>query len=162
MRRFVADYARTPVNLLPLVLVPMAFVAAAGSLAQIAKRRAGCGPAPRVERRLPLAVVMIGPFCGELPVLGPVVRAAASDAAQRGYNEYGEGQQREAEDRLGHWGSPRQGPAGSGPRENGCIAGRCDPGEGNKRQHQILARNCINPARCNNQPANDQQNSKPA
>jgi ABC-2 family transporter protein len=42
VRRFLADYARNPVNLLMLILVPAAFVAgAAGSLAQIAKLLSG-------------------------------------------------------------------------------------------------------------------------
>src|SRR6516162_5927755 len=42
VRRFLADYARNPVNLLILVLVPVAFVAAAaGSLAQIAMLLSG-------------------------------------------------------------------------------------------------------------------------
>src|SRR6266536_3710519 len=42
VRRFLADYARNPVNLLMLVLVPAAFVAAAaGSLAQIARLLSG-------------------------------------------------------------------------------------------------------------------------
>ena len=42
VRRFLADYARNPVNLLMLVLVPVAFVAAAaGSLAQISKLVSG-------------------------------------------------------------------------------------------------------------------------
>ncbi|HEX9358919.1 MAG TPA: ABC transporter permease, partial [Streptosporangiaceae bacterium] len=42
MRRFVADYARNPVNLLVLVLVPVVFVGvAAGSLAEIAKLLGG-------------------------------------------------------------------------------------------------------------------------
>lgn len=42
VRRFLADYGRNPVNLLMLVLVPAAFVAAAGpSLAQIAKLLSG-------------------------------------------------------------------------------------------------------------------------
>jgi hypothetical protein len=42
VRRFLADYARNPVNLLMLVLVPAAFVAAAGpSLAQIATLLSG-------------------------------------------------------------------------------------------------------------------------
>jgi hypothetical protein len=41
-QRFLADYARNPVNLLMLVLVPAAFVAAAaGSLAQIARLLSG-------------------------------------------------------------------------------------------------------------------------
>ncbi|HEY5989124.1 MAG TPA: hypothetical protein VIV12_22495, partial [Streptosporangiaceae bacterium] len=44
VRRFLADYARNPVNLLMLVLVPVAFVAAAaGSLAQVAKLLSGTG-----------------------------------------------------------------------------------------------------------------------
>ena len=39
VRRFLADYARNPVNLLMLVLVPVAFVAAAaGSLALVLER----------------------------------------------------------------------------------------------------------------------------
>jgi hypothetical protein len=38
VRRFLADYARNPVNLLMLVLVPVAFVAgAAGSMAELSK-----------------------------------------------------------------------------------------------------------------------------
>ena len=42
VRRFLADYARNPVNLLVLVLVPVAFVAgAAGSLAQLARLLSG-------------------------------------------------------------------------------------------------------------------------
>src|SRR6266487_1432162 len=42
VRRFLADYARNPVNLLMLVLVPVAFVAAAaGSLAQLARLLSG-------------------------------------------------------------------------------------------------------------------------
>jgi hypothetical protein len=42
VRRFLADYARNPVNLLMLVLVPVAFVAgAAGSLTQLAKLVSG-------------------------------------------------------------------------------------------------------------------------
>jgi hypothetical protein len=42
VRRFLADYARNPVNLLMLVLVPAAFVAgAAGSMAQLAKLLSG-------------------------------------------------------------------------------------------------------------------------
>ena len=42
VRRFLADYARNPVNLLMLVLVPVAFVAvAAGSIAQIGKLLSG-------------------------------------------------------------------------------------------------------------------------
>ncbi len=42
MRRFAADYARNPVNLLVLVLVPVVFVGvAAGSLAEIAKLLGG-------------------------------------------------------------------------------------------------------------------------
>jgi hypothetical protein len=42
VRRFLADYARNPVNLLMLVLVPAAFVAgAAGSLAQLARLLSG-------------------------------------------------------------------------------------------------------------------------
>jgi hypothetical protein len=42
VRRFLTDYARNPVNLLMLVLVPAAFVAgAAGSLAQLAKLLSG-------------------------------------------------------------------------------------------------------------------------
>lgn len=42
VRRFLADYARNPVNLLMLVLVPVAFVAgAAGSLAQVARLLSG-------------------------------------------------------------------------------------------------------------------------
>ncbi len=42
VRRFVADYARNPVNLLVLVLVPVVFVGvAAGSLAEIAKLLGG-------------------------------------------------------------------------------------------------------------------------
>ena len=41
-RRFLADYARNPVNLLMLVLVPAAFVAgASGSLAQLARLLSG-------------------------------------------------------------------------------------------------------------------------
>src|SRR6266700_5530933 len=42
VRRFLADYARNPVNLLMLVLVPVAFVAAAaGSLAELSKLLSG-------------------------------------------------------------------------------------------------------------------------
>jgi len=42
VRRFLADYARNPVNLLILVLVPVGFVAgAAGSMAQLAKLLSG-------------------------------------------------------------------------------------------------------------------------
>ena len=43
VRRFLADYARNPVNLLMLVLVPMTFVAAAaaGSLSQLARLLSG-------------------------------------------------------------------------------------------------------------------------
>ena len=42
VRRFLADYARNPVNLLMLVLVPVAFVAAAaGSLSQLARLLSG-------------------------------------------------------------------------------------------------------------------------
>ncbi len=42
VRRFLADYARNPVNLLILVLVPVAFVAgAAGSMAQLARLLSG-------------------------------------------------------------------------------------------------------------------------
>ena len=42
VRRFLADYTRNPVNLLVLVLVPVAFVAgAAGSLAQLARLLSG-------------------------------------------------------------------------------------------------------------------------
>ena len=42
VRRFLADYARNPVNLMMLVLVPVAFVAgAAGSLAQVARLLSG-------------------------------------------------------------------------------------------------------------------------
>ena len=45
VRRFLADYARNPVNLLMLVLVPVAFVAgAAGSLAQLARLLSGTMP----------------------------------------------------------------------------------------------------------------------
>jgi hypothetical protein len=42
VRRFLADYARNPVNLLMLVLVPVAFVAAAaGSMAELARLLSG-------------------------------------------------------------------------------------------------------------------------
>jgi ABC-2 family transporter len=45
VRRFLADYARNPVNLLMLVVVPVAFVAgAAGSLAQLARLLSGTMP----------------------------------------------------------------------------------------------------------------------
>ena len=45
-RRFLADYARNPVNLLFIVLVPVVFVVvAAGSLAETAKFSAGPPPA---------------------------------------------------------------------------------------------------------------------
>ena len=42
VRRFLADYARNPVNVAMLVLVPVAFVAAAaGSLSQLARLLSG-------------------------------------------------------------------------------------------------------------------------
>ena len=42
VRRFLADYARNPVNVTMLVLVPVAFVAgAAGSLSQLARLLSG-------------------------------------------------------------------------------------------------------------------------
>lgn len=44
-RRFLADYARNPVNLLVLVLVPGVFVlVAAGAMADAAKLLGGTGP----------------------------------------------------------------------------------------------------------------------
>jgi len=50
VRRFLADYARNPVNLLVLVLVPLVFVVvAAGSLADAAALLGGAGGAPAVE-----------------------------------------------------------------------------------------------------------------
>jgi hypothetical protein len=50
VRRFAADYARNPVNLLVLVLVPLVFVVvAAGTLAQAAELLAGGSEAPAVE-----------------------------------------------------------------------------------------------------------------
>lgn len=45
VRRFLADYARNPVNLLVLVLVPVVFVVvAAGPMADAAKLLGGIGP----------------------------------------------------------------------------------------------------------------------
>ena len=45
VRRFLADYARNPVNPLVLVLVPVVFVVvAAGSMAEAAKLLGGTGP----------------------------------------------------------------------------------------------------------------------
>jgi hypothetical protein len=68
VRRFLADYARNPVHLLMLVLVPAAFVAgAAGSLAPLARlRRSAPGRDPRRADRLgrlwpPGAVATGGP-----------------------------------------------------------------------------------------------------
>jgi len=50
VRRFLADYARNPVNLLTLVLVPVTFVlVAAGPLADAAKLLGGAGGGPPVE-----------------------------------------------------------------------------------------------------------------
>src|SRR5215207_7382816 len=50
VRRFLADYARNPVNLLVLVLVPVVFVVvAAGSLADAARLLGGAGGGPAVE-----------------------------------------------------------------------------------------------------------------
>jgi ABC-2 family transporter protein len=50
VRRFLADYARNPVNLLVLVLVPLVFVVvAAGSLADAAQLLGGAGGGPAVE-----------------------------------------------------------------------------------------------------------------
>lgn len=50
VRRFLADYARTPVNLLMLVLVPVVFVlVAAAPLADAAKLLGGAGGGPPVE-----------------------------------------------------------------------------------------------------------------
>lgn len=50
VRRFLSDYARNPVNLLLLVLVPVVFViVAAGSLADAAALLGGSGAAPAVE-----------------------------------------------------------------------------------------------------------------
>ncbi len=50
VRRFLADYARNPVNLLVLVLVPVVFVlVAAGPLADAAKLLGGAGGGPPVE-----------------------------------------------------------------------------------------------------------------
>src|SRR6266508_2444628 len=50
VRRFLADYARNPVNLLTLVLVPVVFVlVAAGPLADAAKLLGGAGGGPPVE-----------------------------------------------------------------------------------------------------------------
>jgi hypothetical protein len=50
VRRFVADYARNPVNLLVLVVVPLVFVVvAAGTLADAAELLAGGSEAPAVE-----------------------------------------------------------------------------------------------------------------
>jgi len=60
VRRFLADYARNPVNLLMLVLVPAAFVAgAAGSLAQLSRLIGGTAapgavqPNPRLAGNRP-------------------------------------------------------------------------------------------------------------
>src|SRR6266498_3192444 len=50
VRRFLADYARNPVNLLVLVLVPLVFViVAAGSLADAAKLLGGASGAIQVQ-----------------------------------------------------------------------------------------------------------------
>jgi len=50
VRRFLADYARNPVNPLVLVLVPVVFVVvAAGSLADAARLLGGAGGGPAVE-----------------------------------------------------------------------------------------------------------------
>lgn len=50
VRRFLADYARNPVNLLVLVLIPLVFVVvAAGSLADAAQLLGGAGGGPAVE-----------------------------------------------------------------------------------------------------------------
>jgi hypothetical protein len=50
VRRFLADYARTPVNLLMLVLIPVVFVlVAAAPLADAAKLLGGAGGGPPVE-----------------------------------------------------------------------------------------------------------------
>ncbi len=50
VRRFLADYARNPVNLLVLVLVPLVFViAAAGSLAEAAKLLGGASHGVQVQ-----------------------------------------------------------------------------------------------------------------
>jgi len=50
VRRFLADYARNPVNLLVLVLVPVVFVVvAAGSMADAAQLLGGAGGGPAVE-----------------------------------------------------------------------------------------------------------------
>jgi len=50
VRRFLADYARNPVNLLVLVLVPVVFVVvAAGSMADAARLLGGAGGGPAVE-----------------------------------------------------------------------------------------------------------------
>src|SRR6266545_3788182 len=50
VRRFLADYARNPVNLLVLVLVPLVFViVAAGSLADAAKLLGGASGGVRVQ-----------------------------------------------------------------------------------------------------------------
>jgi len=50
VRRFLADYARNPVNLLVLVLVPLVFVVvAAGALADTARLLGGAGGGPAVE-----------------------------------------------------------------------------------------------------------------
>jgi hypothetical protein len=50
VRRFLTDYARNPVNLLVLVLVPLVFVVvAAGALADAARLLGGAGGGPAVE-----------------------------------------------------------------------------------------------------------------
>lgn len=50
VRRFLADYARNPVNLLVLVLVPLVFVlVAAGALADTARLLGGAGGGPAME-----------------------------------------------------------------------------------------------------------------
>ena len=55
VRRFLADYARNPANLLILVLVPAGFVAgAAGSLAEISRLLSGTPPMVLLVRRVSL------------------------------------------------------------------------------------------------------------
>jgi ABC-2 family transporter protein len=79
VRRFLADYARNPVNLLMLVLVPVAFVAAAaGSMAELARLLSGtAAPGAAVQ------TVTAGWAAGFIAAVAMYFQVRAARAADR-------------------------------------------------------------------------------